>query len=350
MKHLCSEISAVEWSGVLFFETEGEINSEQGLTITPIDIYPMDKGSSAYTEYDFSEQVFDYYDHFPERFGMKYGHIHSHNTMQSFFSGTDVQELIDNCVNHSYYVSLIVNNRNEMVARVAIPGKREVKGSSIYSFSGILGKIINFKKDTNNEENVMYYIDMDIEKAQSPALNQFFLDKVKELKEKPLRTISFTQGQGFEFGNYNQSFNRDKNITHKQKEFDFTHDEKNKEDLPISKILSECLGGVDKQTLPEIIDDIIRDAETTDNSDEDIKFYLQQSLDTETIIENIQENQRFPNELPDINTVLDVMKRFKGLFNYFRSAKTWKVCNMAIEILDKEMAELKIMMDEKPGF
>ena len=86
VKHLCSEISAVEWSGVLFFETEGEINSEQGLTITPIDIYPMDKGSSAYTEYDFSEQVFDYYDHFPERFGMKYGHVHSHNVMGRKFA------------------------------------------------------------------------------------------------------------------------------------------------------------------------------------------------------------------------------------------------------------------------
>lgn len=38
------------------------------------------------------------------------GHIHSHNTMGVFFSGTDWGELEDNAPNHNYYLSLIVNN------------------------------------------------------------------------------------------------------------------------------------------------------------------------------------------------------------------------------------------------
>ena len=75
IKYLCMKINKVEWSGILFFKAEGEVNLEEGVTITPIDIYPMDMGSSGYTEYDIDEDLFDYYDAHPDRLGMKYGHI-----------------------------------------------------------------------------------------------------------------------------------------------------------------------------------------------------------------------------------------------------------------------------------
>ena len=76
IKYLCSKINAVEWSGMLFYESKGEIKSEEGVEITLVDIYLMHKGSQGATEYDYDQEVMDYYDQYPERFGMKYGHVH----------------------------------------------------------------------------------------------------------------------------------------------------------------------------------------------------------------------------------------------------------------------------------
>ena len=47
---------------------------------------------------------------FDVRSQWKVGHIHSHNVMRVFFSGTDMDELHDNAPSHNFYVSLIVNN------------------------------------------------------------------------------------------------------------------------------------------------------------------------------------------------------------------------------------------------
>lgn len=82
----------------------------------------MHKGTQAYTEYSFDEAVADFImdktEENPEFMTYKIGHIHSHNSMGVFFSGTDMDELFDNCVNHNFYLSLIVNNYMEMIAKL----------------------------------------------------------------------------------------------------------------------------------------------------------------------------------------------------------------------------------------
>jgi proteasome lid subunit RPN8/RPN11 len=84
----------------------------------------MNKGSKAFTEYDFSDKaLIDYRMDNLESHDWKIGHIHSHNTMRVFFSGTDMSELIDNSEFHNYYVSLIVNNFMETTAKVAFRGE-----------------------------------------------------------------------------------------------------------------------------------------------------------------------------------------------------------------------------------
>lgn len=89
----------------------------------------MDKGSSAYTSYEFTEDVAGFImekimSGEPNWANPKIGHIHSHNTMGVFFSGTDKDELHDNVANHNFYVSLIVNNFMDMTAKIAFVGKR----------------------------------------------------------------------------------------------------------------------------------------------------------------------------------------------------------------------------------
>lgn len=127
IKFLCKNIPKVEWSGVLFYEIEGNISDLKNMRIICKDIFLMDKGSAGYTEYNFDEDVVDYRMNHPESFQWLVGHIHSHNTMNVFFSGTDVGELHDNAPHHNFYFSLIVNNYLDACAKIAFVGDVNVE-------------------------------------------------------------------------------------------------------------------------------------------------------------------------------------------------------------------------------
>lgn len=119
IKYLCKNIAKVEWSGVLFYSVEGSIRDPHTMVLTLQDILPMQKGTATYTEYSFDERVIEYMmDNETMEKGWKLGHIHSHNTMAVFFSGTDWSELEDNAPNHNFYLSLIVNNFMDFCAKV----------------------------------------------------------------------------------------------------------------------------------------------------------------------------------------------------------------------------------------
>jgi len=97
---------------------EGSITDPENLVFTLEHILPMHKGTSGYTEYELGEAVIEYMMENEESENWKMGHIHSHNTMDVFFSGTDMSELEDNAPNHNFYLSLIVNNFMEFCAKV----------------------------------------------------------------------------------------------------------------------------------------------------------------------------------------------------------------------------------------
>lgn len=118
IQYLCREIAAVEWSGILFYRTEGSIHNPAEMVMTLETILPMHKGTQAYTEYTFDERVVEFLMDNPNVEDCKMGHIHSHNNMSVFFSGTDWSELEDNAPNHNLYLSLIVNNAMDFCAKV----------------------------------------------------------------------------------------------------------------------------------------------------------------------------------------------------------------------------------------
>lgn len=79
----------------------------------------MDVGTASYTEYEYGPDVIKHMMENKHLLKMNKGHIHSHNSMSVFFSHTDMTELLDNSQHHNYYLSLIVNNENDMVAKIA---------------------------------------------------------------------------------------------------------------------------------------------------------------------------------------------------------------------------------------
>ena len=94
------------------------------LHIIAEDVYLMDIGSGAYTEFKTDFDVFQY----QVNNGLLecyIGLIHSHNRLASFFSGQDVFTLGDNAPDMNRFFSLIVNN--EGTYKAAITRKNEVK-------------------------------------------------------------------------------------------------------------------------------------------------------------------------------------------------------------------------------
>lgn len=129
VKFLCKNIHKVEWSGILFYSMEGTMQDPKNMVITLQDILPMHKGTQTYTEYDLDERYMDYLmeEGKEERMEWKMGHIHSHNTMPVYFSGTDMSELQDNSASHNFYLSLIVNNYMDFCAKVAFRGGVDIE-------------------------------------------------------------------------------------------------------------------------------------------------------------------------------------------------------------------------------
>lgn len=80
IRYLCQQISDIEWSGALFYTPEGSFEDDS-LVIKCTDIFPMDIGTAAYTEFDMSPDVINYMAYNPELLDGQVGLIHSHNKM-----------------------------------------------------------------------------------------------------------------------------------------------------------------------------------------------------------------------------------------------------------------------------
>ena len=177
IKYLCREIPREEWSGVIFYEVTGSITDPVNMSVLVKDLFPMHKGVSAYTEYMFNEEFIDYRMDNPLTNYMKLGHMHSHNTMGTFFSGTDTSELNDNSEFHNYYLSVIVNNYFDVCARIAFRG---VLSSNAYSCKNEDGEPYNVTIPASEE--VMFYYECEIVRDQPNFLiDDTFMERTKKI-------------------------------------------------------------------------------------------------------------------------------------------------------------------------
>lgn len=174
-------MSTVEWSGVLFYTTEGGNFGDPTFKVVAQELFLMDIDTPAFTSYKFDGTFVGMLMKNPHLRAMKLGHIHSHNSMSVFFSGTDTTEINDNSKLHNYYVSLIVNNKNEMVAKVAFRATNTMINSTKLSYKDINGVPIDkftFKEDI---ENLIFVYDCDIIKPYNPSAN--FMERYREIRD-----------------------------------------------------------------------------------------------------------------------------------------------------------------------
>lgn len=206
IRHLCNRISQVEWSGTLFYTYSGSYE-EGTLEIRCVDIFPMDIGSQAYTEFDMSPDVIAYMTDHPELLDCQMGLIHSHNNMATFFSGTDTATLREEGNDRNHFVSLIVNNAGTYTAAITrrLREKRVINTTFTYRTFDDVEK--TGTRSVEAEEEVIAYNMLNIIK-EGEVVEPFLeiderLEAIKKSKAKvaptkaPLSTTSYHGGLPF---------------------------------------------------------------------------------------------------------------------------------------------------------
>lgn len=186
--YICRKVWKDEWSGVLFFTSEGSFE-DRSLIIKCEDICVMDTGSSAYTEFDMSPDVCSYVANNPELLDCHMGLIHSHNNMDTFFSGTDIRTLKEEGLDRNHFVSLIVNNRGNYTAAITrrLVNKCVVESFCYPSFGNTQIKEVRNFEGTNTEELEYYYLDIEVEgRSEYTELES----RLKEIEESKIREIN----------------------------------------------------------------------------------------------------------------------------------------------------------------
>lgn len=172
IKELCLHVNNIEWSGVLFYKLDFDGNLDT-LQATCIDILPLNIGSTGYTEYKYDASVANYMAMKPELFDCALGLIHSHHNMNSFFSGVDTKTLFDEGKDLTHFLSLIVNNKGEYVAKITY--KTKPIQSQLLTFNDV-----NYIIEKSDAEWEVKALDLTIVKEEEDDL---FISKLMELKK-----------------------------------------------------------------------------------------------------------------------------------------------------------------------
>ena len=178
IRFACQKVWSTEWSGTLFFTHEGSFENND-LAIRCVDIYIMDIGTQAYTEFDMNPDVIAYMCENPELLDCQMGLIHSHNNMSTFFSGTDTATLKEEGRDRNNFVSLIVNNAGSYTAAITRRIKsKQVKESVSYEFFGD-GEKHDTKEYVSDADEIEWFY-LKIEKEDE---NYSFPDMAARLEE-----------------------------------------------------------------------------------------------------------------------------------------------------------------------
>lgn len=180
IRFICSKVWNTEWSGVLFFTYDGAFETNN-LSIICKDIYVMDIGSTASTEFNMTLDVVGYMTD-NDLLDCQVGLVHSHHSMSAFFSGTDLNTLKEEGLERNNFVSLIVNNQGNYVAAITRKAtvNRVISSNRKYSFFD--KGIIEGNAQETKTEDVVEYFNLKIIKGSSPFTE--IEERLKELQTK----------------------------------------------------------------------------------------------------------------------------------------------------------------------
>ena len=194
IRYICQQIWKDEWSGTLFYKPEGRF--EDGtLAIRCVDIYVMDIGTAAYTEFDMSPDVISYMTDNPELLDCQMGLVHSHNQMATFLSGTDTATLKEEGIDRNHFVSLIVNNEGTYTAAITRKVKAVKTITEDFSYPTFEDEEITDTKTytVESEELEWFYLKIEFESSSFREKLKARLEEIKNVKAEKARQKALKQ-------------------------------------------------------------------------------------------------------------------------------------------------------------
>ena len=188
IREWCRLNPMTEWSGTLFYTIEGSFE-EGNIEFTVQDFFVMDIGTAGFTNYKETPEICAYMmDN--DLLDCKTGLIHSHNNMKAFFSGTDASTLAEEGESTTHFLSLIVNNDGNYVARVTrkiteiIEGVKQIK---YLTYNG--EEICTSENVKTGERTFIQYFDLNI-KVNNPFadIKMLISQRYAELKTTKVKT------------------------------------------------------------------------------------------------------------------------------------------------------------------
>ena len=201
INYLHARIKGVEWSGALFYEvTKGnllsfDVGNQESINEVEIDLKHFelcDIGSAAYTEYDITEEgLFNMYDKHNKLTDWELGYCHSHHSMATNPSGTDLSHLRDSTETNQWFLSVIVNHDMKWKALLAtrktmtIPAHKLPINTVDYS-----GNVIKtFKVIQESVETIVFETELDIVFEKPAGLEELvelcYAKKAEKIKLLP---------------------------------------------------------------------------------------------------------------------------------------------------------------------
>lgn len=193
--YLHDKVGNFEWIGILLFKKlGGDISDPSNLVLRADRVFLMDIGTPGHTQATVSaEEVLNMYDEVPDILELRQGLIHTHHTMDTFFSAEDWSELNDNTPLHNYYLSLIVNFKGAYTAKVAYMAD-EVRE---FRFNNCDDSPVSIASD----KKVLMTITLDIVK-EAEEVDDGFVARYEKIKEDKKKSTTYYKGTGTTYTPY----------------------------------------------------------------------------------------------------------------------------------------------------
>ena len=158
IRFLCDKLPRNEYSGTLFYAIEGSFK-DKNLRIIAKDFFLQDIGEATYTEFQNDVDLAEYMAYY-ELWEYYTGLMHSHQSFQAFFSGTDIATLREEGKDTNHFVSLIVNNKGEYCAAITRKVTVSIKGDETISYNSFNNEAVDekFMDFERTESYIEYYM------------------------------------------------------------------------------------------------------------------------------------------------------------------------------------------------
>lgn len=177
----CRKFPSIEWSGVCYYKMEG--TALDNLKIRLFDFVPLTADTSAHTFFNYGTEHLQYaIEQNILGDDLQFGDIHSHNVMKVFFSGTDNADLVKNTKHYSFFLSVVVNNAGDIIAKVCQNVKTQITATN----NGVVSVI----KETSD----IAVADAQIIFEDATQIDEIFLSYLNKIVPAPPPQITYKTG------------------------------------------------------------------------------------------------------------------------------------------------------------